>query len=57
VRGIQNTIKLLAVALPPVPGFLLFLAMSVRKVARERARIAPERRVTAAEPVKNEEVA
>ena len=55
VRGIQNTIKLLAVALPPVPAFFLFLAMSVRKVARERARIAPDRRVTpSTEPVKDE---
>jgi ABC-2 type transport system permease protein len=45
VRSIQNTIKLLAVILPPIPAFALFLLMSIRKVARERARIAPERRV------------
>lgn len=49
VRGIQNTIKLLAVVLPPIPAFVLFIIMSIRKVARERARIAPERLVTAAE--------
>ena len=47
VRGIQNTIKLLAVALPPIPAFLLFIVMSIRKLARERARISPERLVTA----------
>ena len=45
VRGIQNTIKLLAVVLPPIPAFVLFIVMSIRKLARERARIAPERRV------------
>ena len=27
-------------------AFLLFVAMSIRKLARERARIAPERRVS-----------
>lgn len=43
VRQIQNTIKILAVGLPPVPAFLLFLLMSVRKLRRERMRIAPER--------------
>lgn len=36
IRGIQNTIKLLAVALPPVPALLLFLIMSARRLARER---------------------
>jgi ABC-2 type transport system permease protein len=45
IRGIQNTIKLLAVALPPIPAFILFIVMSIRKLAREQARIAPERRV------------
>ena len=45
VRGIQNTIKLLAVVLPPIPAFVLFILMSIRKLTRERARIAPERRV------------
>jgi ABC-2 type transport system permease protein len=37
IRGIQNTIKLLAVALPPVPAVLLFLLVSLRRLARERA--------------------
>jgi ABC-2 type transport system permease protein len=36
IRGIQNTIKLLAVALPPVPAFIVFLLVSARRVARER---------------------
>jgi ABC-2 type transport system permease protein len=36
IRGIQNTIKLLAVALPPVPAFLVFLFVTVRRLARER---------------------
>jgi ABC-2 type transport system permease protein len=43
IRRIQNTIKLLAVVLPPIPAFLLFLAMSVRKLARERSRISTDR--------------
>ncbi|MCC7236268.1 MAG: Gldg family protein [Bryobacterales bacterium] len=50
VRRIQNTIKLLAVGLPPVPAFLLFLLMSLRKLRRERMRIAPERLLSAAPP-------
>ena len=43
VRGIQNTIKLLAISLPPVPAFVLFIFVSLRKLRRERMRIAPER--------------
>jgi ABC-2 type transport system permease protein len=43
VRRIQNTIKLLAVSLPPIPAFVLFLVMSLRKLARERSRISTER--------------
>ncbi len=43
IRGIQNTIKLLAVTLPPIPAFVLFVLMSIRKLARERARIATDR--------------
>lgn len=43
VRAIQNTIKLLAVALPPIPAFVLFVLMSIRKVARERSRISTDR--------------
>ncbi|MDX1980645.1 MAG: Gldg family protein [Bryobacteraceae bacterium] len=36
IRGIQNTIKLLAVALPPIPAFLVFLFVTARRLARER---------------------
>jgi ABC-2 type transport system permease protein len=36
IRGIQNTIKLLAVALPPIPAFLVFVFVSVRRLRRER---------------------
>jgi ABC-2 type transport system permease protein len=43
IRGIQSAIKLLAVSLPPVPAFLMFLLVSARKLKRERMRIAPER--------------
>jgi ABC-2 type transport system permease protein len=43
VRGIQNTIKLLAVTLPPIPAFVLFIFVSLRKLKRERAGIAANR--------------
>ena len=43
VRGVQNTIKLLAVALPPIPAFVLFLIMSARRLRRERIGVARER--------------
>jgi ABC-2 type transport system permease protein len=45
VRGVQNTIKLLAVALPPVPAFLLFVFMSLRRLRRERIGVSRERLV------------
>ncbi len=45
VRRIQNTIKLLAVLLPPIPAFLLFLTVSVRRLRRERAEIKADRLV------------
>ncbi|MCC6588463.1 MAG: Gldg family protein [Bryobacterales bacterium] len=45
IRTIQNTIKLLAVVLPPIPAFVLFVLMSIRKVARERSRISTDRLV------------
>ena len=45
VRSIQNTIKLLAVGLPPIPAFILFIFVSVRKLARERGRISTDRLV------------
>lgn len=43
IRTIQNTIKLLAVSLPPIPAFVLFVLMSIRKLARERSRISTDR--------------
>jgi ABC-2 type transport system permease protein len=50
IRGIQNTIKLMAVVLPPIPAVLLFLLVSVKRLARERIgvpldRLIDERRV------------
>ena len=42
IRGIQNTIKLLAVALPPIPAFVMFLLVSAWKLRRERIGAAPE---------------
>ncbi|MGH9674926.1 MAG: Gldg family protein, partial [Bryobacteraceae bacterium] len=46
VRSIQGAIKLLAVTLPPIPAFVLFILVSVRKVTRERLRISSERLIT-----------
>ncbi len=46
VRGVQNTIKLLAVALPPIPAFVLFVLFSIRRLRRERIGVAQERLVT-----------
>ena len=43
VRRIQSTIKLLAVALPPVPAFLVFIVVSLRKLQRERLRLSTDR--------------
>ncbi|MFN7992660.1 MAG: Gldg family protein [Bryobacteraceae bacterium] len=48
IRGIQNTIKLMAVALPPIPAFVVFLIVSVRRLRRERAGV-PEDRLVARE--------
>jgi ABC-2 type transport system permease protein len=45
IRGIQNTIKLLAVALPPIPAFVVFLLVSARKLRRERIGAAPDQLV------------
>jgi ABC-2 type transport system permease protein len=45
IRGIQNTIKLLAVALPPIPAFVLFLLVSVRRLRRERIGVPSDRLV------------
>jgi ABC-2 type transport system permease protein len=47
VRGIQNTIKIAAVALAPVPAFLLFIAMSLRRKRREEASLSRDRMVEA----------
>jgi len=43
IRGIQNTIKLMAVLLPPIPAVLLFLFVSVRRLARERIGVPVDR--------------
>jgi ABC-2 type transport system permease protein len=45
IRGIQNTIKLMAVALPPIPAFLVFLFVSVRRLRRERIGVPVDRLV------------
>ncbi len=47
VRAIQNTIKLLAVALSPVPAFALFLFVSVRRREREQLGVDRHRLVEA----------
>ena len=46
IRGIQNTIKLLAVVLPPIPAFLVFLIISIRRLRRERVGVPVDRLVT-----------
>ena len=45
IRGIQNTIKLMAVALPPIPAFVVFLIVSVRRLRRERIGVPVDRLV------------
>ena len=45
IRGIQNTIKLMAVALPPIPAFIVFLIVSVRRLRRERIGVPVDRLV------------
>ena len=45
IRGIQNTIKILAVALPPIPAFALFVVVSVRRLRREKIGVSPDRLV------------
>lgn len=49
VRGIQNTIKMVAVALSPVPAFLLFLFVTVKRRQREQIGVARDRLVEGAE--------
>jgi ABC-2 type transport system permease protein len=46
IRGIQNTIKLMAVALPPIPAFVVFLIVSVRRLRRERMGVPVDRLVS-----------
>ena len=43
IRGIQSTIKLMAVLLPPIPAVILFLLVSVRRLARERIGVSADR--------------
>jgi ABC-2 type transport system permease protein len=43
IRGIQNTIKLMAVALPPIPAFVLFVFVSIRRLRRERIGVPVDR--------------
>ncbi|HTT62422.1 MAG TPA: Gldg family protein [Bryobacteraceae bacterium] len=43
IRGIQNTIKLMAVVLPPIPAFIVFLIVSVRRLRRERIGVPVDR--------------
>jgi len=45
IRNIQSSIKLAAVALSPVPAFLLFLFVSARRLRREQASVSRERLV------------
>ncbi len=45
IRDIQNAIKFLAAALPPVPAFALFLVVSVRRLRRERIGVSADRLV------------
>ena len=47
VKTVQNTVKLLAISLPPVPAFLLAILVWLRRLRRERMRISPERLVAA----------
>ena len=45
IRAIQSTIKLLAVIVPPIPAFALFLFVSVRRLRREKIGVSPDRLV------------
>ena len=45
IRAIQSTIKLLAVIIPPIPAFALFLLVSVRRLRREKIGVSPARLV------------
>ena len=45
IRGIQSTIQLLAVVLPPIPALALFVFVSLRRLRREKIGISPDRLV------------
>ena len=45
IRDIQNAIKFLAAAFPPIPAFALFLVVSVRRLRREKIGVAADRLV------------
>ena len=45
VRQIENTIKLLAVGLPPIPALIVLILVSLRKLRLERMRISTDRLV------------
>ena len=45
VRQIQNTIKLLAVGLPPIPALFVLVFVSIRRIRLERMRISTDRLV------------
>ena len=45
IRNIESSIKLAAVALSPIPAFLLFLFVSARRLRREQASVSRERLV------------
>jgi len=45
IRRIQNTVKLLAVGLPPVPAFVVLVLVSIRRLRLEQMRISAERMV------------
>ncbi|MFB3829653.1 MAG: Gldg family protein [Bryobacteraceae bacterium] len=43
IRGIQNTIKLMAVLLPPIPAFVVFLVVSVGRLRSESIGVPADR--------------
>ncbi len=45
VRRIRNTIKLMAVGLPPIPALIILVLVSLRKLRLERMRISTDRLV------------
>ena len=45
IRTIQNTIKVLAVAIPPIPAFALFVFVSLRRLRKETLGVSADRLV------------